>query len=480
MKRSKHSLSFYNLVSTDMGLLYPVAVLDALPGDTLQIFTRALIRVSPLVAPVMHPVSVRFHWWQVPYRLVWPTFESFITGGKNGTDAQTVPTVAVSGSPKKGLLDYMGVAPVSGLQVSAIPVRAYNVIYNENYRDQDLIDEVGQDDLNIHRIAWEKDYFSGARPWPQKGPDVTLSLGTSAPVKGIQGSPVRWQVTTGQGRRGDMDVKTDGFLAMGAGEAGPVGGATDGTNLVADLSQAGAINVNDLRSAFAIQRYQEARARFGSRYTEYLRYLGVRSSDARLGRPEYLGGGKSVISFSEVLQTADDTTNQNPLGRLGGHGITAIRTRPFRRFIEEHSIVMCLMSVRPRAIYTNATAKMWFKQHKEDFFQRELAHIGQQVIENREVYAGHTTPTGTFGWADRYAEYKSTPSLCTSEMRDNLNFWHLGRIFNSDPALNKSFVECEPSKRIHAVQTNDVLWNMVSHSIRARRMVPKAGFSTVR
>lgn len=435
----------------------------------------------------MHPISVRFHWWEVPYRIIWPEFESFITGGPTGTDNTVVPQVSVGESPKKGLLDYMGVPPVANMPVSALPVRAYNKIFNENYRDQDLVAEVPEDTVNIQRICWEKDYFSGARPWPQKGPEVTIGLGTQAPISGLGAATTMNYALT------NTVVREKGKEVTYPTGVGIFGGAANQTaymrqdaanagfpDVYADLSEAGAVSINDLRTAFALQRFQEARARWGSRYTEYLRYIGIKSSDHRLNRPNYLGGGKSTISFSEVLQTADDTTNQNPLGRLGGHGITALRTRPFRRFFEEHCVVMCLMSVRPRTMYTNSLAKMWLKQNKEDYFQRELAHVGQQPIVHREIYAGTSNPTGTFGWADRYAEYKSEPSKVVSEMRDLLNYWHLSREFSEPPALNQSFVECQPSKRIHAVQTNDTLWGMVAHSIRARRQVPKAGFSTVR
>ena len=473
MKRSKHSLSHWNLMTCDMGGLYPCATFEGLPGDTIDVRSSALIRVSPLVAPVMHPVVVRLHWWEVPHRQVWSGFEAFITGGPDGNDNSQVPTNSLSRNAKD-LLDYMG-CPVAATGVNALPVRSFNRVYNEFYRDQDLVAERGENDISVPNIAWEKDIFCGSRPWPQKGPDVTLPLGTQAPIKtdGTSGQSLGYQAP---------NVGSGNYAIETNTSTGNISGQAAQAPMYADLSSATALNVNDLRTAFALQRWQEARARYGSRYVEYLRYLGVKSSDLRLQRPRYLGGGKATITFSEVLQTVDDETgaNRGPLGRMGGHGIAAVRTRPFRVFLEEHCTVLCLMSVRPKAMYTDATSRMWWRRNREDYFQRELAHVGQQVIQNREVYAGHSTPGGAFGYKDRYAEYKQEFSKVSGEFRTDLDYWHMARKFTSDVALNESFIRCVPTKRIHAVQTHDILWNMIHHRIRARRMVPKAGFSTVR
>lgn len=235
------------------------------------------------------------------------------------------------------------------------------------------------------------------------------------------------------------------------------------------------MSINDLREALAIQRFEEARARYGSRYVEYLRYLGVRSSDARLNRPEYLGGGKQTIQFSEVLQTAEGTS---PVGTLRGHGISAMRSRRFRRFFEEHGYVIGLMSVKPRTMYMQGLARTWNRRVKEDFFQRELQHIGQQEVLNKEVYAAHATPDGVFGYQDRYDEYRRMESSVAGEFKANtLNFWHFAREFSSDPALNATFVKSVPTERTFASAATDVLYVMAMHSLQARRQVSRSGTS---
>lgn len=480
MKRSKHGLSHYKLATLDMGKLVPVSCVEVLPGDTFQGHTSALIRVSPLVAPVMHPVTVRLHTFFTPYRLLWDGWEDFITGGPDGVggDAGAFPTVSTTGSTKGGLLDYLGVPPVDGVNVNALPVRAYNKIFNEYYRDQDLVPEVTEDALAVHNIAWEKDYFTSARPWPQKGPDVAMPLGVEAPVRSSGGTlnVVQAGTNTVIGIMGADAASTN--LKVNSGSFSGNVNASFGQGLVADLSGAVAANVNDVRRAFALQRYQEMRAMYGSRYTEYLRVLGIKSSDARLQRPEYVGGGKQVISFSEVLRTGNESTaTEAPIGEMKGHGIAALRQNRWRRFFEEHGVLLTLMSVRPRTMYANYLDRMWSRKTKEDFWQRELENIGHQEVYRREVYAeADNAGTGgdtVFGYNDRYAEYRHIQSQICGDFRDTLNFWHLGRIFSAAPALNQSFVECDPSKRIHAVQTEQVLWAMVNNSLAARRMVAK-------
>ena len=493
MKRAKHSLSHYKLFSADMGPLVPVSWFEALPGDTVQGSTSALIRVSPLLAPIMHPVVVRFHWWFVPNRLLWEDWEDFITGGPDGMDASEPPYIdgGVGGFAAKGMLDYLGVPPsVPELEVSAFPVRAYNKIFNDNYRDQDLVSERavpltgGADStspLTLAQAAWEKDYFTSARPWTQKGPEVTLPLGTTAPVIG-NNQPIWVEDAGGNAKRiQGTNASTTVSLNTGAGATGDLrfGTAADRslTGLSANLESATAVDVNTVRRAFALQRYEEARAQYGSRYTEYLRYLGVRSSDARLQRPEYLGGGKQTIAFSEVLQSSPnvDTGSSEDVGvgELKGHGISATRTRPWRRFFEEHGIVMCLMSVRPRTMYGNGLYRGWSRRTKEDYWQKELERIGQQEVYRREVYAEADASGGdtVFGYQDRYAEYRHLPSSVASEFRDDLDFWHYARIFGSAPTLNSDFVNCSPTTRVYASTNTQPLWIMTSHQLRARRMV---------
>lgn len=502
MKRNKFSLSNTKLLSCDMGEIVPCGLTEVLAGDSIQMATSALVRAAPLLSPVMHPVHVNIHHWFVPHRLIWEDWESFITGGPDGMDASVFPTITAPGSggfTVGSLADYLGCPTgVNSLEVSALPFRAYAMIYNEWYRDQDLVTALtvdtgsGPDTTTSTALqvgAWEKDYFTTARPWEQKGPAITIPLGTDAPV-----TASTTEHTTGASAAMRMRTETGGVLnsnvALGSFQTGGISYAavsnTTGapatigvypSSLYADLTGASAVTVNVLREALALQRYEEARARYGSRYIEYLRYLGVRSSDARLQRPEYLGGGKDTIQFSEVLQTAEGT---DAVGTMRGHGISATRSNRFRRFFEEHGYVLSFIIVRPKTIYGNGLFRTWNRRTKEDFWQKELQHIGQQEVLNKEIYGGHSQPNGIFGYQDRYDEYRRQESSIAGEFRTTqLNFWHMARIFASDPALNADFVKCIPTERTFAVPSEDVLYIMARHRIQARRLVAATGESFI-
>jgi len=287
MKRSKFSLSHYKLLTCNMGKLIPMGCIEALPGDTIQQATSALIRVSPLVAPVMHPVKVRIHHWFVPHRLVWDDWEDFITGGPSNDDPTTFPTIDLSSVTRGSLADYLGV-PITGssVAVSALPFRAYALIWNQFYADQDLDTQLTIDTTDgpdsttsttLKSVNWEKDYFTTARPWTQKGSAVSLPIGTVAPVV-TNDENIRMKGSTFTDR--EMTTQGSGYVAPDTGGASSTYlrfGTESG--LEADLSNATAATINELRTAFAMQSFAENRARFGSRFVEYLRSLGVRSSD---------------------------------------------------------------------------------------------------------------------------------------------------------------------------------------------------------
>ena len=510
-KRNKFSLSHHKILSCRMGQLVPIGLTEVLPGDTVQHATTGLIRCAPLVSPVMARADVRIHHFFVPMRLLWDNWEDMITGGPDGRDNHVVPTVqSPSGGWTTGSLgDYLGIPTGIDCAVNALPFRAYNLIYNEYYRDEDLIDPLvfntgdsgdNASDYLVRNICWEKDYFTSARPWTQKGDAVTIPVDagdvdvsglTVEPsgylkLKGLAtGSPYDPAVadsiperfvtidssSSGSSLHSDQMVNygTHAIYSSGLKVGGSISSGSEGVGTI------GSINVDDLRLALSLQRFKEARSRFGSRYVEYLRYLGVASSDARLQRPEYLGGGRSPLQFSEVLQTAEGT---DPVGTMRGHGITALRSNRYRRFFEEHGYVLSLVSVRPKTVYTNMLPRTFIRQTKEDFFQPELQHIGQQEVFNKELNASSSNPDGVFGYQDRYNEYRYHESSVAGEFRDILNYWHMARDISGDFALNESFVTCTPTDRIFAApgtpeNPQDTLYCFFNHSIQARRLMSK-------
>lgn len=501
-KRSKFSLSHYVLKTCKMGYVLPVGLVEVLPGDSFRHATSVFMRLAPMLAPVMHPVTVRIHHWFIPTRLLWDDFEDFITGGPTNTDVSEFPTItAPSGGFAVGsLADHLGLPPkIDGIEVSALPFRAYNLVYNEWYRDQDLETEralsleSGPDTTtatDLLRCDWERDYFTTARPWPQKGPDV------SVPVNSVVGALDI--VPSGDGKPTFQFAGSQTALSAYSSAVSPANQkqvqTAESLNLQVGLhdmywkdpklqlrdpsgaTTLGSVNVNSLREAFALQRFAEHRAMYGSRYVEYLRYLGIKASDARLQRPEYLGGGKQTIQFSEVLQTAEGT---DPVGTLRGHGIAAMRSNRYRRFFEEHGFVLSIMLVRPKAIYMQGIPRSWLRRVREDFFQTELQHIGQQEVYTKELYgaapAGDDGGLKVFGYQNRYDEYRGHESYVCGEFRDILDYWHLARSFSNEPVLNADFISATPSERIFAAQENDQLYCMINHSLQARRLMSKFG-----
>lgn len=537
-KRAKFSLSHYVLKTCKMGYMLPVGLVEVLPGDSFRHATSVFMRLAPMLAPVMHPVTVRIHHWFVPTRLLWDDWEDFITGGPGNDDVSVMPTIKApdTGFEVGSLADHLGLPPgIPDLEVSALPFRAYDLIYNEWYRDQDLEDpleislESGPDtttSTELMRGDWERDYFTTARPWPQKGPQVTVPVnGADGAFKVVNdGSGFPYMGTyVRQYRISDGAAVTEREYAVGTLRSpggivpGTPSNTTSGGNLVEDAvwqslqpltpqpggytyatdgtafsfapgystglkvvssgqGDIGSIDINQLREAFALQRFAEHRAMYGSRYVEYLRYLGIKASDARLQRPEYLGGGKQVIQFSEVLQTAEGT---DPVGTLRGHGIAAMRSNRYRRFFEEHGYVLTVMIVRPKAVYMQGVNRHWLRRVREDYFQTELQHIGQQEVYTKELYgaapAGDDGGLKVFGYQNRYDDYRGAQSYVCGEFRDILDYWHMARSFTNEPVLNKDFITSTPTERIFAAQQNDQLYCMINHSLQARRLMSKYG-----
>lgn len=511
-RRSTFGLSHYRLFSAKMGYIYPIACYEVLPGDTFRQSTSLFLRLAPLVTPVMHPVHVKIHSWYVPYRLLWEDWEDFRTRGPEGTDASEVPyiTAPSGGFPVGSLADYLGIPTgIEGLTVNAFAFRAYNYIWNENYRDERVQDELpwvmtgGADTTTSTALApspWGRDYFTTASPTPQTGPEVTIPVNfgdASQPtITGTvtgNGSPTF--TATGVGGTVTSSLKTltvGGSYTGTGGDVGmdKVGDLGDRTGFNAPLSWAdpalrvslnyqpgeasiGSINIADWREAMAMQRFEETRSLWGARYNEFLMDMGIRPSDARLQLPEYLGGGRQTIQFSEVLQTAPG--GEDPVGALKGHGIGAMRTNRFRRFFEEDGIVLTFAMVRPIGIYMQGLHKMWSRRSFAEFYNYQFEHLSQQPVYTRELYAGVSDKDKVFGYQNIYDDYRSIPSQVSGEMRTILNSWHMARDFSNEPVLNGDFMTSPPTNRIFAAQKNDTLYCMAHHTIHSRRLLPRFG-----
>lgn len=511
-RRSTFGLSHYRLFSAKMGYIYPIACYEVLPGDTFRQSTSLFLRLAPLVTPVMHPVHVKIHSWYVPFRLLWEDWEDFRTRGPEGMDASEVPyiTAPSGGFPVGSLADYLGIPTgIEGLTVNAFAFRAYNYIWNENYRDERVQNELpwvmtgGADTVTSTALApspWGRDYFTTASPSPQTGPEVTIPVNSSMDGLRVEGNgqPVfsvdqpggskQWMKLMLKQNYTEADGgKLPNFAAGGAPlhvGAYPNSGEAFKANLswrdpalkvVGDSSsgELGTINIADWREAMAMQRFEEARSLWGARYNEFLMDMGIRPSDARLQLPEYLGGGRQTIQFSEVLQTAPG--GEDPVGALKGHGIGAMRTNRFRRFFEEDGIVLTFAMVRPIGVYMQGLHKMWSRRSFAEFYNYQFEHLSQQPVYTRELYAGVTDKDKVFGYQNIYDDYRSIPSQVSGEMRTVLNSWHMARDFSNEPVLNGDFLSSPPTNRIFAAQRNDTLYCMAHHTIHSRRLLPRFG-----
>lgn len=508
-KRAKFNLSNFHNCTFKLGYLYPVNLAEVLPGDSVQLSTSVFLRLAPMVVPVMHPVYMHLSNFFVPSRILWDGFEDFITGGPDGTDTSVLPkvTLNVTNSPVGSLADAFGI-PVQMLKdaktfsVNSLPFIAYYMIWNEYFRDQDLNEAIdlstitgAASSLSLLRPSWAKDYFTTARPWPQKGPDVSVPVNlTDAGEPSISAATTISSSGVPTFQRYYGDVTPPGSLRFTTVDSLPMINTVNLKDSVTWLDPAlkaqttinyssgnpelGSVNINDLREAFALQRFEEHRSMFGSRYEDLLRYLGVRPQDARLQLPEYLGGFSAPVQFSEVLQTSSDA-DRSGVGDMYGHGIGATKGRRIRRFIPEHGYIMSLLTVRPIPVYSQGLERLWSKENRFDFWQKEYEHIGQQEIRNSEVYADGDTAQdkATFGYQNRYDEYRRGVNIITGEFRTNQDYWTMARIFESRPTLNGDFVSCMPTDRIFQVneQNSDQCYAMVKNNIIAKRLVSKNG-----
>lgn len=493
LNRNIFDLSHERKLSCDMADLIPIMCEEVLPGDFFRANSSMVVRLNPLIAPMMHKVDVFTHFFFVPNRLVWSDWENFITGGTDGKDATVFPTRAL-GSVNVGTLhDYFGLPTgVTGstIPISMLPFRAYALIWNEWFRDQNLQTAVtiskasGADSTTsvaLLKRCWEKDYFTSALPWAQRGDPVSLPLGTSAEVLRTS-EAVNWVVypsgsDTANTNAADLASDGSGNLKVG-GTAVSLSpkypGQTSG--LYADLTNATAATINQIRQAFQVQKWMERNARSGARYVEsMLAHFGVRSSDARLQRPEFLGGGRSPVVVSEVLQTSETSAN-SPQGTMAGHGFSAQSTHAFAKTFEEHGHIIGLMSILPRTCYMQGVPRQWSRSSRYDFYWPEFANLGEQAVLKKEIYAANDGDDDEiFGYQGRYDEYRRRESSVHGLFRtttSGLAHWHMARIFDSRPTLTSSFVEADPTKRVFAVPTEPTCLVSVNNDVKAMRPLP--------
>ncbi len=500
--KSVFDLSYTKTLTGDMGKLYPIMADEVVPGDFWKFGNQSLIRFQPLVAPVMHEMNVYVHYFFVPYRLLWNndintilsadedtkediealgSWESFITGGENGDSTDVQPTwEPSSGKNAKGTLwDYLGLptgVDPDGAYPVDYPRRAYNLIFNEYYRDENLQQTetlLTNEDILIRN--WEKDYLTSSLPFQQRGTSPAL------PIQGFANaefSNVTGNATVG-GYSNSFRFLTaspnDDFNIYNGTAQELANAEASLSNNVVDLSDGTAFDVNDIRVAFQIQRWMERNARAGARYTEFLKaHFGTAPRDDRMQRPEYLGGSKNPVIISEVLQTSE--TDTSPQGNLAGHGIALSDAYAGSYKAQEFGLIMGIMSVMPIPMYQQGINRQWLRQTRYDYYFPEFANLSEQAVLNAEVVATDVEAEneGIFGYQGRYDEMRVKQNMVCAEMRDTFDYWHLGRQFTPDTVqnLNESFIQCVPRKDIFAVPSEDGLIIQFQNIIKAFRPLP--------
>lgn len=472
--RSSFNIQTAHKTTFNAGYLVPIYVDEVLPGDTFNLRMTAFTRLATPLYPTMDNLHLDSFFFFVPNRLIWQNWQKFMGQQDNPGDSisYVVPTVTspAGGYAVGSIFDYMGLPTVGQVTAgqtvthNALHLRAYNLIYNEWFRDENLQNSVVQykgdgpdsyTDFTLLRRGKRKDYFTGALPWPQKGSPVYLPLGTSAPVRvNVTSGPVGILDSLNAPHQLQVNASGLGYQPVEMTSAGPAAA------MYADLTQATAATINQLRQSFQIQKLLERDARGGTRYTEIIRaHFGVISPDARLQRPEYLGGGSTPIQINPIAQTSGTNASgtSTPLGNLAAMGTGLAAGHGFTQSFTEHGVIIGLVSVRADLTYQQGLRKMWSRSTRYDFYFPAFAMLGEQAILNKEIYCtGTASDDGVFGYQERWAEYRYNPALITglfkSTSAGTIDGWHLAQKFTSLPTLNSTFIqENPPIDRIVAV-----------------------------